>query len=50
MIRALALLLLCLPGCASKLVSCDQAPRVRMAASLALEALDRACPINRTAP
>ncbi len=45
MIRALALLLLCLPGrtITQQLVACDQAPRIR--AAVTLHALDRACTI-----
>ena len=45
MIRLLPLLLL--SGCASiPAVNCDNATRVRAAATLALQALDRVCPIN----
>lgn len=39
-------LLLSLTACKTMPVSCDTAPRVRAAAALALQALDRACPID----
>lgn len=44
LIPALALL----SGCTTipSAVSCDSAPRVRVAAALALQALERACPID----
>ncbi len=47
MIRALALLLLCLPGCTTlqSAVTCNNAARVRAAAVLAIQALDRTCPM-----
>jgi len=39
---------LALPGCTAtqSLVTCDNAARVRAAASLAMQALDRACPMD----
>lgn len=40
-------LVLCLGLCASlPTPTCDTAPKVRAAAALALQALDRACPID----
>lgn len=46
--KALIPLLAILSGCATipSAVSCDSAPRVRAAAALALQALERACPIS----
>ncbi len=47
MTRALAILL-ALSGCATmqSAVTCDNAARVRAAAALAMQALDRVCPIS----
>ena len=43
----LPLALLCaLTACKTMPVSCTNAPKVRAAAALALQALDRACPIE----
>lgn len=42
--------LVALSGCAttSKIVNCDNAAKVRAAAALAIQAVDRACPISLT--
>jgi hypothetical protein len=44
--RLIPLLLLALTGCAHNLASCANAPQARAAATLALQALDRVCPMN----
>lgn len=48
MLRLLPLLLLA--SCKSLPVNCDSAERIRVAAALALQALDRACPAYFSLP